>query len=230
VPGRWRCSPYHLLKGTGRRVGEVASLHLDCLSVDEHAKAVLVYDNHKAGRMGRRLPLADTSLVEAVRAQQSWVANRFPHTARQKLWLLPRPTKNVNGTVHLDQHQIHDWMRAWVDRIPRIDAGVLDHRDEPIPFERSAIHPHVFRHTWAQTLADQGVAPSVLPDLMDHRSMDTTLGYYKVGDARKRDAMERLGRHTVDNRGVTRPTGPVRRMPPFRVGSLLPPRTVLLRR
>ena len=122
---------YQLLKGTGRRVGEVASLHLDCLGVDEHAKAVLVYDNHKAARMGRRLPLADTRLVDAIRAQQSWVVHRFPNTARDKLWLLPRPTKNVNGTVHLSQHQIHDWMRVWIDHIPRIDAGGRDHRTLP---------------------------------------------------------------------------------------------------
>ena len=27
--------------------------------------------------MGRRLPLADTALVEAIRAQQAWVASRF---------------------------------------------------------------------------------------------------------------------------------------------------------
>lgn len=49
------------------------------------------------------------------------------------------------------------------------------------------------------------MAPSVLRDLMDHRSLSTTLGYYRVGDARKRAAMEVLARHTIDNRGVTRP-------------------------
>jgi hypothetical protein len=54
-------------------------------------------------------------------------------------------------------------------------------------------------------MADSGVAPSVLRDLMDHRSLTTTLGYYRVGDARKRAAMEILARHTIDNRGVTRP-------------------------
>ena len=52
---------YKLLKGTGRRVGEVASLRLECLDVDEHGKDVLVYDNHKAARMGRRLPLGRLS-------------------------------------------------------------------------------------------------------------------------------------------------------------------------
>jgi hypothetical protein len=92
-----------------------------------------------------------------------------------------------------------------VDRIPRIDAGPLDERGEPVPFDRSSIHPHAFRHTYAQTLADSGVAPSVLRDLMDHRSLSTTLGYYQVGEVRKRAAMDLLARHTIDNRGVTRP-------------------------
>ena len=40
---------------------------------------------------------------------------------------------------------------------------------------------------------------------MDHRSLTTTLGYYRVGDARKREAMDALARHTIDNRGVARP-------------------------
>lgn len=196
---------YQLLKGTGRRAGEVASLHLDCLAVDEYGKDVLVYDNHKGARMGRRLPLADSDLVAAIRAQQAWVAARFPDTARERLWLLPRPHKNVDGTHHLSNHQILAWIRAWVNRIPRIDAGPLDEQGQPVPFDRKGIHPHAFRHTYAQTLADQGVAPSVLRDLMDHRSMSTTLGYYRVGETRKRAAMEALARHTIDNRGVARP-------------------------
>jgi hypothetical protein len=49
------------------------------------------------------------------------------------------------------------------------------------------------------------VPAPVLRDLMDHRSIDTTLGYYKVGESRKREAMELLARHTIDNRGTARP-------------------------
>ncbi len=196
---------YEILKGTGRRAGEVASLHLDCLDVDEHGRPVLIYDNHKAQRMGRRLPLGDTVLVTLIRAQQAWVAERFAGTPRDQLWLLPRGTKNADGTAHISAEQIFRWMKAWVTRIPRIDAGTLDDADEPVPFDRSAIHPHAFRHTYAQTLADQGVPAPVLRDLMDHRSIDTTLGYYQVGETKKREAMELLARHTIDNRGGARP-------------------------
>lgn len=170
---------YQLLKGTGRRVGEVASLHLECLEVDEHGKDVLVYDNHKAGRMGRRLPLADSALVAAIRAQQAWVRSRFTATPAAKLWLLPRPHKNSDGTNHIDTGLVNAWFRAWLARMPLIEAGLLDEHGNPVPFDKAAILPHTFRHTYAQTLADSGVAPSVLRDLMDHRSLSTTLGYYR---------------------------------------------------
>ena len=207
---------YRLLKGTGRRVGEVASLHLDCLELDEDAKAVLIYDNHKTGRMRRRLPVADTALVETVRDQQRWVAERFPGVPRDRLWLLPRPNKNRDGSAHIGSGQLYNWLRAWVDAIPVITAGPADGHGEPVSFDRSAITPHAFRHTYAQTLADQGVPAPVLRDLMDHQHMGTTLGYYRVGEKKKREAMELLARHTIDNRGTARPA----LGPPSRTGQL----------
>ena len=196
---------YKVLKGTGRRVGEVASLRLECLDVDEHGKDVLVYDNHKAARMGRRLPLADSALVAAIRAQQAWVRARFASNPAEQLWLFPRPHKNNDGTKHFETGLINAWFRTWLERIPQINAGPLDDNGGPVPFDRRAIHPHAFRHSYAQTLADQGVPAPVLRDLMDHRSMSTTLGYYKVQESRKRKAMEALARHTIDNRGLARP-------------------------
>jgi hypothetical protein len=133
------------------------------------------------------------------------VASRFPTTPDEALWLLPRPHKNFDGSHHLCANLLLAWVRTWVERIPRIDVGPVDERGEAVAYDRTAIHPHAFRHTYAQTLADSGVAPSVLRDLMDHRSLSTTLGYYQVGEARKRAAMELVARHTVDNRGIIRP-------------------------
>jgi hypothetical protein len=113
--------------------------------------------------------------------------------------------KNANGTTHIRAQQLQVWLAAWVRRVPRIDAGLLDDRGQPVPFDRDAIIPHAFRHTYAQTLADQGVPAPVLRDLMDHRSLDTTLGYYRVTDTRKRDAMQLMASHTIDNRGLWGP-------------------------
>ena len=92
---------------------------------------------------------------------------------------LPRANKNGDGSAHIGTGQLNIWIRAWVHAIPRIDAGPFDDNGEPIPFRRAAITPHSFRHTYAQTLADQGVPAPVLRDLMDHRSIDTTMGYYR---------------------------------------------------
>jgi len=196
---------YWLLKGTGRRSGEIASLHLDCLDVDEQGRPVLVYDNHKRQRMGRRLPISDSGLIAAIRAQQAWVTQRFADTPPAELWLLPRPSRNSDGRTHIAAHQVWAWITTWAERIPDIDVAPPGAAGQPMPFDRSAIHPHAFRHTYAQTLADQGVPAPVLRDLMDHRSIDTTMGYFRVADARKREAMDLLTRYTVDHRGVTRP-------------------------
>ena len=196
---------YLLLKSTGRRRGEVASLRLECLEVDGAGRPVLVYDNHKRQRMGRRLPIADSALVEAIRDQQAWVKHRFADTPPEELWLLPRASRNSDGRSHLSSHHVWSWITTWIERIPAIDVVPAGNEgSEPLAFDRSKIHPHAFRHTYAQTLADQGVPAPVLRDLMDHRSIDTTLGYYNVGETRKREAMELLARHTVDNRGITR--------------------------
>jgi len=199
---------YLLLKSTGRRRGEIASLRLECLEVDGGGRPVLIYDNHKRQRMGRRLPIADSALVEAIRDQQAWVKNRFPETPPEELWLLPRASRNSDGRAHLSSHHVWSWITTWIERIPTIDVVPVGiGGSEPIPFDRSRVHPHAFRHTYAQTLADEGVPAPVLRDLMDHRSIDTTLGYYNVGESRKREAMELLARHTVDNRGIIWPAG-----------------------
>ena len=70
------------------------------------------------------------------------------------------------------------WMRAWVVASPASTPARSTHTASRSPSTATAIHPHAFRHTYAQTLADQGVPAPVLRDLMDHRSIDTTLGYY----------------------------------------------------
>ena len=52
---------YRILRDTGRRPGEVVSLRMACLEVID-GQHNLIYDNHKAARMRRRLPItADTA-------------------------------------------------------------------------------------------------------------------------------------------------------------------------
>ena len=46
---------------TGRRPAEIACLPFDCLTRDADGSPVLVYDNHKSARDGRRLPVAEAT-------------------------------------------------------------------------------------------------------------------------------------------------------------------------
>ncbi|MGW3473640.1 hypothetical protein ACWDKQ_35555 [Saccharopolyspora sp. NPDC000995] len=62
---------YRILRDTARRPGEVVSLRLGCVEVID-GQHNLIYDNHKAGRMRRRLPITtDTAL-----AITSWQQHR----------------------------------------------------------------------------------------------------------------------------------------------------------
>lgn len=96
---------HRLLKGTGRRVGEVVSLRLHCLDVDEHGKDFFVYDNHKAGLMGWRLPPPTRGSSPPSAPSKPWVTGRFPGTPAERRWLL-RPHKNVDGRHDLSANQL----------------------------------------------------------------------------------------------------------------------------
>ena len=78
---------------TGRRPEEIATLAFDCLTRDADGAPVLVYDNHKAGRAQRRLPITETT-AQVIIAQQQRVRTRFPHTPIGELKLLPTDRRN----------------------------------------------------------------------------------------------------------------------------------------
>ena len=134
TPGRWR-RRLLLLKGTGRRVGEIVSLHLDCLDIDEHSKLMLVYDNHKAARIGGAA-LADTALVEAIRAQQAWMASRFPQTRASSYGCCHGEQEHQRARPS-DRTPDPDVAASLVTGVPRLDAaGTGD--DASRSFDRAA--------------------------------------------------------------------------------------------
>jgi len=57
---------------TGRRPEEICDLPFDCLAREPDDSPVLVFDNHKAGRLGRRLPIS-ASTAEVITSQQARV-------------------------------------------------------------------------------------------------------------------------------------------------------------
>ena len=81
---------------TGRRPEDILNLPLDCLARDKDDQPVLVYDNAKANRLARRLPITEATAA-VITAQQAHVRNRFPDTPAGELKLLPSPRRNPDG-------------------------------------------------------------------------------------------------------------------------------------
>ncbi|MGH9293517.1 MAG: tyrosine-type recombinase/integrase [Acidimicrobiales bacterium] len=167
---------YRILRDTGRRPGEVASLLVDCVEViDGHHN--LVYDNHKAGRLRRRLPIT-TDTAEAI---GSWEHRRrsLPMPPSGAKWLFPSPLLRATRSAgHLTAAGIGAEFRAWVRKIGTIEGEVLGGDGRPAAFDRARLIPYALRHSYAQRHADAGVPVDVLRELLDHVSVQTTMGYY----------------------------------------------------
>jgi integrase len=194
-----------LLMDTGRRPGEIASLWLDCLEADPDGKPSLVYDNHKENREGRRLPIA-AGTAAVITGQQERVRARFPGTPDSQLRLLPSGYRNPAGRRHISDNWITDCHRAWVDSLPEVAVPTAVEVDgklvtQMLPFSKEKIFCYAYRHTYAQRHADAGVDVTVLQELMDHRRITTTQGYYRVGAERRREAVDRVTEMQFDRKG-----------------------------
>ena len=95
-------------------------------------------------------------------------------------------------------------MVAWLAAMPPISDVGLASDGSPNLFDKSGITPYGFRHSYAQRHADAGTPVDVLRELMDHRSVETTMGYYQVSLARKRQAISTLSRLVFDRHGDLR--------------------------
>lgn len=192
---------YVVLRDTGRRPGEVVALSVDCVEVEGDDYA-LVYDNHKSRRLRRRLPITgDTAAaIEAWRGRRAGLL--LPACARGSLF----PACNESsGPEHLTTIRLAQALRAWVDRIPELRSEVPGPDGTPLPFDRRAIYPYAFRHSYAQRHADAGVGVEVLKELMDHRDLSVTQGYYTISLKRKRQAITIMSRYVQDRTGMPRP-------------------------
>jgi hypothetical protein len=176
----------------------VVSLPLDCLELDDGEYA-LIYDNHKKRRLRRRLPItADTAATI-----QRWQHHRASLTlpAGNQRWLFPACNES-SGPGHLTTLRLATALRRWVAAIPALHSDLPGPDGAPLPLDRSTIYAYAFRHSYAQRHADAGVGIEVLKELMDHRDMSVTQGYYQVSLKRKRAAITIMSRYVQDHTGA----------------------------
>jgi hypothetical protein len=187
---------YLLLRDTGRRCREVASLKTNYLTRDSNGP-ILIYDNHKAGRYGRRLPIVQSTadvFCDWLRVRATLQVHEPSHE-----YLFPGATPHQR---HVTTAKISQVLRDWVDGLERLDSNEVDKRGNPIPFDRHLVHARAFRHTYAQRHADNGTPVDVLRVLLDHRSVQTTGLYYVITADRKREAIQKIGEYTSDRDGA----------------------------
>jgi integrase len=179
---------------TGRRPEEIMSLPLDCLTRDAGGAPVLVYDNLKRDREGRRLPVSEHTAA-VITAQQERVTGRYPAAPRSGLALLPTPKCNPGGSRNITVDRFEERHREWVTGLGplRTAGGTV--------FDSAKIVLYACRHTYAQRHADAGVPIDVLAELLDHKDLGVTRGYYRVGEDRRRDAVDKVTAMSFDRHG-----------------------------
>ncbi len=118
---------------------------------------MLIYDNHKANRLGRRLPVPEAT-ARSIRAQQR-VRDRFPGTPAGELKLLPTGWANRDGRRPMTVPALSAAHRDWVTSLPPL---LLPDGAE---YDKDRVIPYAYRHTYAQRHADAGVPIDVLAEL-----------------------------------------------------------------
>ena len=120
---------------------------------------------------------------------------RFPAVPAARLALLPTVIGNPDGARPISVQSLIQRHRDWIGRMPALALA------DGSEFAKDKIVPYCYRHTYAQRHADAGIAPDVLRDLMNHRSINATLRYYRVGENRRRDAVDKVTAMQFDRHG-----------------------------
>jgi hypothetical protein len=126
---------------TGRRPEDILNLPLDCLQRDKDGEPVLVYDNAKADRLSRRLPISQATAA-VITAQQAQVRARFPDTPVGELKLLPSPRRNPDGRRAISSDMLDNRHREWVDTLRPLRGR------DGAEFDPTRIVAYAYRHTY----------------------------------------------------------------------------------
>jgi integrase len=193
---------FELLAHTGRRPVEICALDADCLEWAEQAatgprRPLLRYKREKPPKKRITLPIT-AEAAELIERQQVAALERYPGRALRDLKLFPSAKKNTDGRRPIMTYSFGVMLRRWVDGLSLVSA-------DGEPFPAAAVHAYALRHSYAQRHADSvdPVVPvDVLQKLMDHRSIQTTQGYYRVRAERLHEAVRASAPLTINRDGA----------------------------
>ena len=196
---RWPNQAYRLITviliRTGLRISDALGLARDCITTDGDGAPYLRYVNHKMKR--EALVPIDTDLHQQITAQQQHVIGK--HGPGASL-LLPRPTKNPDGTKPMSSATYRAALYRWLTA-----CNIRDEHGQPVH-----LTPHQWRHTLGTRLINQDVPQEVVRRILDHDSPQMTAHYARLHDSTVRRHWEAARK--VDITGSTvhvDPEGPL---------------------
>lgn len=136
---------YVLLRDTGRRPNEIVSLPWECLETRQDQTS-LIWDNHKARRHRRRLPITASTAraIRTWRQRRDQLQTTLPPAGAD--YLFPALTP-LASSRHLHTSYLSETLRHWVSDLPELHAEGTDSDGALLPFDRSLVYAYAFRHS-----------------------------------------------------------------------------------
>lgn len=184
-----------ILMRCGLRISDAVRLPSDCVVTDADGAPYLKYVNHKMKR--EALVPIDEQLRDLLGQQRQRNLQRWPEGTSG---LLPRPTKNVDGTHPLSSSTYRLALYRWLDR-----CDIRDEHGAPVH-----LTPHQWRHTLGTRLINRDVPQEVVRRILDHESHAMTAHYARVHDTTVRRHWEAARKVNINGETVTLdPQGPL---------------------
>jgi len=168
--GRERELVYKTLVLTGLRRGELASLTIGSLVLNETVPYAILEAGNAKNRQRSEIPLRDDLTVELAQ----WIAAKQQAHNNQSEVVLSFETA-LNKQLSLDTPLFTTVTREFLKVLNRdIAAADIDKTDE----RGHTIDVHALRHTYGSLLSAGGVAPRTAQAAMRHSSIDLTMNVY----------------------------------------------------
>jgi len=176
-----------ILLETGRRIGEICTLPINCLEQDEQGDYFLTVNDKKLKKT-YLIPISD-SCIKAIKAQQKITHDESGHN-RQYLFATRRKIK----TPHVSARFVNQSLTNLAH-----DHKIVDENDEIWHFST-----HQFRHTVGTRMINAGVPQTIVQRYLGHESPEMTARYAHIHDETLKTAFNNYQGKLVDIYGESR--------------------------
>ncbi|GAB6075125.1 tyrosine-type recombinase/integrase [Desulfurobacterium crinifex] len=136
--------------------------------------------------------------LAGLRASEALSVNQFSleKDSEGVIWIRVRGKGRKERRIPLPKNQYIEWL--WENRQKVLPLGVhyqtLYQTVQSIGKKAGdpSVTPHQLRHTYGTMLSRRGIPVQIIQELMGHSSPITTMGYVKIADKQKVEAVEKI--------------------------------------